>query len=70
MSAQIQESTAPAPEEAVRERYSPGAQAAEAALCCPVSYDPRFLEAIPAEVLERDYFGGFSFVALRETILL
>jgi SAM-dependent methyltransferase len=45
-------------EEAVRERYSAGAQAAEAALCCPVVYDQRYLDAIPAEVLERDYGCG------------
>ena len=46
------------PEQAVRERYSAGAQVAEAALCCPVLYDARFLDAIPAEVLERDYGCG------------
>ncbi len=44
--------------EAVAERYSAGAQAVEAALCCPVDYDPRFLAAIPAEVLDRDYGCG------------
>jgi SAM-dependent methyltransferase len=47
-----------AAEEAVRARYSAGAQATEAALCCPVVYDPRYLDAIPAEVLERDYGCG------------
>ena len=26
--------------------------------CCPVSYDPRFLDAIPREVIERDYGCG------------
>ncbi len=46
------------PEEAVRERYSRAATQREAALCCPVSYDPKLLEAIPAEVLERDYGCG------------
>ena len=45
-------------EHAVAERYSAGAQAVEAALCCPVDYDPRFLPAIPAEVLDRDYGCG------------
>jgi SAM-dependent methyltransferase len=46
------------PEEAVRARYAAAARAREAALCCPVEYDPRYLEAIPAEVLERDYGCG------------
>ena len=52
------EATTVAPEAAVRQRYSAGAQAVEAALCCPVTYDPRYLAAIPAEVLERDYGCG------------
>jgi SAM-dependent methyltransferase len=46
------------PEEAVRERYSRGAQAVEPALCCAVRYNPRYLEAIPEELLERDYGCG------------
>src|SRR5205823_12434458 len=45
-------------ESAVRERYSAGAHRTEAALCCPSSYDPKYLEAIPAEVVERDYGCG------------
>ncbi len=45
-------------ETAVRERYSGAARAAEEALCCPVRYDPRYLEAIPAEIIERDYGCG------------
>lgn len=45
-------------EEAVRERYSRGAQAVDANLCCPVHYEARYLEAIPAEVIERDYGCG------------
>jgi ubiquinone/menaquinone biosynthesis C-methylase UbiE len=45
-------------ERAVGERYSAAAQVREAALCCPVDYDPRWLEAIPAEVIERDYGCG------------
>jgi len=45
-------------ESAVRERYSKGAQAAEPALCCPIDYEPRYLEVIPREVLERDYGCG------------
>ena len=43
---------------AVRARYSAGARAREEALCCPVEYDPRYLEAIPEEVLARDYGCG------------
>lgn len=45
-------------EVAVAQRYSAGAQAQEPSLCCPVDYDPRYLEIIPAEVLERDYGCG------------
>ncbi len=45
-------------ESAVRERYSQAAQAVEGALCCPVDYDPKYLEVIPAEVIERDYGCG------------
>lgn len=58
-------------EVAVAERYSAGARATEAALCCPVDYDPRFLAAIPAEVLERDYGCGdpSRYLAEGETVL-
>lgn len=42
----------------VQQRYAAAAHAPEAALCCPVDYDPRFLEAIPAEVIEKDYGCG------------
>jgi 2-polyprenyl-3-methyl-5-hydroxy-6-metoxy-1,4-benzoquinol methylase len=45
-------------EAAVRERYSTAAQATQAALCCPVEYDAKYLEIIPREVLERDYGCG------------
>jgi len=45
-------------EDAVRERYAAGAQAAEAALCCPIDYDPQYLKVLPEEVLERDYGCG------------
>ncbi len=58
-------------ERAVRERYATAAQARETALCCPTSYDPRWLEAIPAEVIERDYGCGDPSRYLRsgETVL-
>lgn len=45
-------------DQAVRNRYSSAADAREAALCCPVDYDARYLEVIPAEVIERDYGCG------------
>jgi ubiquinone/menaquinone biosynthesis C-methylase UbiE len=45
-------------EQAVRERYSKGAQQREAALCCPVEYDSKFLQALPQEILDRDYGCG------------
>lgn len=56
---------------AVRDRYSRAAQAAEAALCCPVDYDPRYLEIIPDEILERDYGCGdpSKYVKPGETVL-
>lgn len=58
-------------EAAVRERYSSAAHQAEAALCCPVSYDQKFLEIIPPEILERDYGCGDPSRHLRagETVL-
>jgi SAM-dependent methyltransferase len=45
-------------EQAVRQRYSAGAAKVEPELCCPVSYDPKLLEAVPEEVLQRDYGCG------------
>lgn len=42
----------------VRERYSQCASERQDALCCPVQYDPRYLDAIPREILERDYGCG------------
>ena len=42
----------------VQERYAEGAKAVEAALCCPVDYDPKYLKIIPDEVIERDYGCG------------
>jgi len=47
-----------ASDRAVRARYSAAALEREAALCCPVDYDPRYLGPIPQEVLERDYGCG------------
>ncbi len=53
-------------ESAVRDRYSGAARARESALCCPVEYDPRHLEAIPDEIIERDYGCGDPSSHLRE----
>src|SRR5262245_8879692 len=46
------------PETSVRARYSEAARQVESALCCPTEYDPRYLAAIPEEVLRRDYGCG------------
>ena len=58
-------------EGAVRRRYSTAAQATEAALCCSISYDRRYLAVIPKEVLERDYGCGdpTPFVRAGDTVL-
>ncbi len=55
----------------VRERYAKAAQAPEAALCCPVDYDKRWLAALPKEILEKDYGCGDPSKHLRagETVL-
>lgn len=45
-------------DEAVRDRYSAAAQEAEPALCCPVNYEPQYLEILPEEILKRDYGCG------------
>ena len=58
-------------ESAVKERYSRAAQAREEALCCPVSYDPKYLRVIPEEIRERDYGCGdpSAFVREGDTVL-
>ena len=55
----------------VQDRYGEGAQQRVADLCCPVDYDPKYLEVIPQEVLERDYGCGDPSRYLRpgETVL-
>ena len=45
-------STAFGVEQAVQERYSKSATAREAELCCPVEYEPRYLEVIPEEIID------------------
>jgi ubiquinone/menaquinone biosynthesis C-methylase UbiE len=42
----------------VEARYADAAHQAEAALCCPVDYDPQYLKVIPQEVIEKDYGCG------------
>jgi ubiquinone/menaquinone biosynthesis C-methylase UbiE len=58
-------------EDATRQRYSAAASAREEALCCPVDYDRTLLEAIPDEVIERDYGCGdpSRYVRADETVL-
>lgn len=58
-------------ESAVRERYEGAAREPEAALCCPVSYDPKYLEVIPREILEKDYGCGdpTRYVRAGDTVL-
>lgn len=60
-SSQAEDRCCPSPiqhEVAVADRYSQAANEREAALCCPVSYRPEYLEAIPEEIIERDYGCG------------
>ena len=58
-------------ETAVKDRYAPAATVQEPALCCPVQYDPKYLEVIPDEVIERDYGCGdpSQYVNPGETVL-
>jgi ubiquinone/menaquinone biosynthesis C-methylase UbiE len=58
-------------EAAVKDAYAAGAASRVDELCCPVDYDPRFLEAIPDEVIERDYGCGdpSKYLCEGETVL-
>lgn len=58
-------------EQAVLNRYSTAASQREASLCCPVTYDSKYLEIIPREVLDRDYGCGdpSQYVCEGETVL-
>src|SRR5947209_4378030 len=58
-------------EKFVGERYSAAAKTPEAALCCPVEYEPELLKIIPREVIEKDYGCGNPAKYLRpgETVL-
>jgi len=58
-------------ENSVKSRYAAAAHQSEAALCCPVDYDARYLEVIPSEVIEKDYGCGdpSKYVREGETVL-
>jgi len=58
-------------EQIVKERYRNGAHCQVAELCCPIDYDPKYLEIIPEEVLARDYGCGdpSRYVRPGETVL-
>jgi arsenite methyltransferase len=45
-------------ESATRERYAAAAAATEPALCCPIDYDPKYLEILPQELIDKDYGCG------------
>jgi len=53
-------------ESACHDRYSPAATTVEAALCCPVDYDAKWLKAIPQEVIDCDYGCGDPSKHVRE----
>ncbi|NUO08424.1 MAG: methyltransferase domain-containing protein [Candidatus Brocadia sp.] len=53
-------------EQAVLNRYSTAALQRKESLCCPITYDPKYLEIIPREVLDRDYGCGDPSQYLRE----
>ena len=53
-------------EASVATRYSAAARAKEPALCCPVQYRREYLEAIPEEILQRDYGCGDPTPCVRE----
>lgn len=45
-------------ETGVLQRYSEGAEAVQADLCCPVDYDRELLALLPQEIIEKDYGCG------------
>lgn len=53
-------------EHAVASRYSDAAQTQVPELCCPVTYDPQYLQIIPDEIKERDYGCGNPSEFVRE----
>ncbi len=55
----------------VYERYKRASKDWEGTLCCPISYDPKYLEIIPKEILEKDYGCGdpSKYILEGETVL-
>lgn len=53
-------------ETSVKQRYAAGAQRVEKSLCCPVTYDPAYLEVLPQEIIEKDYGCGDPSRYIRE----
>ena len=53
-------------EQAVRERYSAASQAVQPSLCCAVSYDRKYLDVLPSEIVDRDYGCGDPSQHVRE----
>lgn len=45
-------------QEEVLQRYSEGAETQQPELCCPVDYDAALLQALPDEIIEKDYGCG------------
>ena len=45
-------------EASVAKRYSTAAESQQQALCCPVQYRQEYLDAVPQEILDRDYGCG------------
>jgi SAM-dependent methyltransferase len=59
------------PEAAVGQRYAAAAKEVDPALCCPVAYPVHYLDAVPEEVLAKDYGCGdpTPYVQPGETVL-
>ena len=53
-------------ERAVADRYTQAALEQVSALCCPVTYDPKYLSVIPQEIIDRDYGCGDPSAFVRE----
>ncbi len=56
---------------AVQKRYAAAAAEKEPALCCPVTYDGKYLDVLPQELIDRDYGCGnpAEYVGEGETVL-
>ncbi len=53
-------------EKIVMDRYTQAARARQDELCCPVEYDPKYLDVIPDEIKQRDYGCGDPSAHVRE----